>query len=254
MKKRCNRQVLAYDKYELSSKEYVLYGTESVLLITLFGYFFYRSILIIVLSMPLVIVLISFKKRELANRRRMSLQMQFKDVLVSVNSSIKAGYSLENAFCESYKDIVMFHGENSAISKEIKNIINGLNNGQNLTALIFDLGKRSKVNDIRDFAEVLSIGKQTGGNIGEILDSYIRVAEEKTSVLEEITTIISAKKYEQKIMNGIPFFIIFYIELTSKGFFDCLYQNIAGRIIMTICLAVYMLSIYLSSKITKIDI
>lgn len=254
MKRKCNQQVLQYEKYKLNQKEYILYGTESVLLVVLFGYFFYRSIFIILLSMPLVIILLSFKKRELASKRRMSLQMQFKDVLVSVNSSIKAGYSLENAFCESYKDIVMFYGESSPISKEIKNISNGLSNGQNLTSLLYDLGKRSKVSDIRDFAEVLSIGKQTGGNIGEILDSYIRVAEEKTSVLEEIETIISAKKYEQKIMNGIPFFIIFYIELTSKGFFNCLYENIAGRIIMTICLGVYLLSIYLSSKITRIDI
>lgn len=254
MKKNYSRQELRYDRYKMSFREYILYGIQNIILIGLFGYFFYRSLIITLLAFPLVILLMKIKEKELINKRKVLLQIQFKDVLVSVNSSIKAGYSLENAFCESFKDISMFHGEDSVISKELLNIRNGLSNNRSLISMLYELGKRSGIEDIKDFAEVLSIGKKTGGNIGEILDSYIRVAEEKVSVLEEIETIISAKKYEQKIMNGVPFFIIFYIELTTKGFFNCLYQGLLGRIIMTMCLVLYLLSIYMSSRIVKIEI
>lgn len=254
MKGNYNQQVLQYDKYKMNVREYFIYGIEAIILIGLFGYFFYRSVLITIIFSPISIVLVKIKQKELAHKRRLLLQMQFKDLLLSVKNSVKAGYSLENAFCESYRDISMFHGEESIISKEITNIKTGLRNSMSLTTLLYDLGKRSQIDDIKDFAEVLSIGKRTGGNIEEILDAYIRVAEEKVSVLEEIETIISAKKYEQKIMNMVPFFIITYIELTTKGFFNCLYKGIAGRIIMTICLIIYIFSIFLSSKITKIDI
>lgn len=254
MWKNYSRQGLRYDKYSMSFKEYMLYGTQAIIMICLFGYFFYRSLIITVFAFPLIIVLMKIKETELINKRKVLLQIQFKDVLVSVNSSIKAGYSLENAFCESLKDVSRFYGEDSVIAKEILNIKNGLSNNRSLTSLLYELGKRSDTEDIKDFAEVLSIGKKTGGNIGEILDSYIRVAEEKVSVLEEIETIISAKKYEQKIMNGVPFFIIFYIELTTKGFFNCLYHGLPGRIIMTICLFLYLLSIYMSAKIVRIKI
>lgn len=254
MKKNYNQQVLRYDKYRMNLKEYFLYSLEAILLIGLVGYFFYRSIIMTLIFMPMVFMFLRIKQRDLANKRQLLLQMQFKDLLISVNSSIRAGYSLENAFCESYKDVSMFYGEDSIISREIANIRVGLSNGRTLISLIYELGKRSQVDDIKDFAEILTIGKRTGGNIGEILEAYIRVAEEKVSVLEEIETIISAKKYEQKIMNVVPFFIILYIELTTKGFFDCLYKGVAGKIIMTICLVLYIFSIYLSSKITKIDI
>lgn len=248
------QQVLRYDKYDMSFQEYIMYGLEGTLLLALFGYFFYRSVLITIICFPIVLVFIRIKKRELCDKRKRELQIQFKDMLVSVNSSVRAGYSLENAFVESYKDMIMFHGEGSIIARENKNIIKGLKNGVSITDLITNLGERSRLSDIRDFAGILVIGKQTGGRLVQMLDSYIRVSEEKVCALEEIDTIITAKKYEQKIMNIVPFFIIFYVEMTSKGFFDVLYSGVFGRIIMTGCLFLYMGSVYLSSRITDIKI
>ena len=55
-------------------------------------------------------------------------------------------------------------------------------------------------------------------------------------------------------MRYIPFFIIFYISLTSKGYFKPLYHNILGWIIMTAGLAVYGIACRLSDRILDIDI
>jgi len=55
-------------------------------------------------------------------------------------------------------------------------------------------------------------------------------------------------------MNVVPFFIIFYISLTSKGFFDVLYHNPVGILIMTICMAVYLAAFLLSEKIVEIEV
>ncbi|MCR5799672.1 MAG: hypothetical protein K6G69_06300 [Lachnospiraceae bacterium] len=254
MMKSSERQELSYDSYKMNIKELFIYGSQGLGLICLFGYFFYRSVFLTILATPLILVYLQIKEKELCEKRKYDLQIQFKDALIAVNSSLKAGYSLENAFIESYKDMVMFYGDRSVIARELAVIKNGLRNNKSLTGMLYDMGRRSNISDIRDFSSVLIIGNRTGGNIGEIIESFIKVAEERVSVLEEIKTIISAKKFEQKIMNMVPFFIIFYIELTSKGFFNCLYDNIAGRIIMTICLCLYILSIYMSVKITDIAV
>lgn len=254
MRKNSKRQALRYDKYDMSFKEYILYGLEGVLIISLFGYFFYRSVIITLFCLPMTVLFIRAKEKRLCEKRKRDLQIQFKDLLISINGSVRAGYSLENAFFESYKDMVMYHGEGSIIAKENKNIINGLKNNISITDLVSDMGERSNISDIKDFAGVLSIGKKTGGKLPQIMDEYIRIEEEKVSTLEEIETIVSAQKYEQKIMNIIPFFIILYVEVTSKGFFDCLYTSIFGRVVMTVCLLLYLLSIYLSIKTTDIKI
>lgn len=238
----------------MSGPEIVLYSLEGILIISVLGYFFYRSLLITLIGMPLVLVLLKKKSSELREKRKLELQIQFKEALVSVSGSLRAGYSLENAFLEAEKDMTMFYGKKSAIAQELLLVRLGLKNGVSLVSLISEIGKRSGIQDIKDFAAVLVIGKQTGGNIGEILDSFINLTEEKVQVLQEIQTIISSKRFEQKIMNCVPFFIIFYIESANRGFFEILYNTIFGRIMMTGCLIVYCISIIISERITNIQI
>ena len=88
----------------------------------------------------------------------------------------------------------------------------------------------------------------------DILTKTASVIEQKTETDKEIQLMISAKKLEQKIMNAVPFLIIFYVSSTSRGFFDVLYHNPAGVLVMTVCLAVYMAAVVLSRKIVNIEV
>ena len=81
-----------------------------------------------------------------------------------------------------------------------------------------------------------------------------RVIRDKIQVQEEIQTMTAARIFEQKIMNGIPFGMILYIDFTSPGFFDIMYGTWMGRLIMTLCLAFYMGAVMLSGKILDIEI
>ena len=59
--------------------------------------------------------------------------------------------------------------------------------------------------------------------------------------MSEVDTIISGKKkMEQRVMSLIPAVIVIYLKVTAKEFIQPLYGNIAGIIIMTVCLG-YML-------------
>lgn len=55
-------------------------------------------------------------------------------------------------------------------------------------------------------------------------------------------------------MNMVPFLIMAYLQLTSKGFFDCLYFNTAGILIMTGCLALYLAAFLISRKMIEIEV
>ena len=88
----------------------------------------------------------------------------------------------------------------------------------------------------------------------DILTKTASVIEQKTETDKEIQLMISAKKLEQKIMNAVPFLIIFYVSSTSRGFFDVLYHNPAGIAVMTVCLGCYGAAYRLSRRIVEIDI
>lgn len=243
-----------YDIYRLSVKEILVSAIEGILIIGIFGYFFYRSLFITILALPLIYFYILYKSVIIKQKRKSELRYQFKEILVSVSGSIRAGYSLENAFLEAEKDIISFYGKEALIANELSVLRTGLKNNKTITTLITDMSKRCEIQEMKEFADVLVIGKQTGGNLTDIIDSYIKIAEDKFQIIQEIETIVSSRRYEQRIMDVIPFLIIFYIEITNRGFFDVLYTSVLGRVIMTFCLMVYLAAYAMAERITNIEI
>lgn len=248
------RKAVDYGDYILNGRELIFYSAEGMLIIGIFAYFFYRSVLAFLLLSPTLPFFLKRKKKELAQKRRQELQIQFKDAVLSVSANQKAGYSVENAFKEAYHDMAMLYGEESSICRELYSIGKGLENNIVLEKLLYDFGCRSRLQDIMQFAEIFLIAKRNGGSMTEILSVTADTIEQKTAVDKEIEVLLSSRKTEQKIMNVVPFFIIFYINLTSKGFFDVLYHNPAGILIMTICLAVYLAAFIISRKIVEIEV
>lgn len=243
-----------YGEYRFQPKEYLLYVSEGILLVAMAGYFFYRSWIACLCLVPVLFLFLREKKKELARKRRQELGVQFKDMILAVAANQKAGYSIENAFRESYKDMEMLYGAEGIICLEMRYIIAGLDNNVVLEKLLYSLGLRSSLPDIVQFADVFFIAKRSGGNMTDILSKTAAVIEQKTETDKEIQLMISSKKLEQKIMNMVPFLIIFYVGSTSRGFFDVLYHNVIGIIIMTVCLGFYGAAYLLSGRIVDIEV
>ena len=70
----------------------------------------------------------------------------------------------------------------------------------------------------------------------------------------EIETLITAKKYEAKIMNMVPLGIIVYMQVFMPEFLEPLYHNLIGILVMTAALAGYGGAYMLSKKIVNIKI
>ncbi len=108
--------------------------------------------------------------------------------------------------------------------------------------------------DIKDFADIFQIAKRGGGDMRAIIMNTAQIIGDKQEVRLEIETVMSEKKLEQMIMRYIPFFIMFYISVTSAGYFESLYHNIMGQLIMTVALVVYGIACHLSDKILNIEV
>ncbi len=227
---------------------------EGILLIVFLAIFFYRSLWAVPFLLPIFSIYRREKKRELSAKRSRELQTQFKDAILSISASQKVGYSLENSFRLAYEDMILLYGKDSVICGELYMISMGLSNNVVLEKLLYDFGKRSQTEDIIEFAEVFAAAKRNGGNMTEIIERSVTVIEEKVETEKEIQIILASRRMEQKIMNVIPFGILLYISVTSKGFFDVLYHNLPGVIFMTICLFVYLGAVLLSRNIVLIEV
>ncbi len=220
----------------------------------LFGKLFFDSYIAMAILFPIVVLWVLLQKYLDKMRRRRIIGIQFRDAIYSVLTSLRAGYSVENAFVESKKDMELLYGAKSDIVFYLNRICKGLKNNIPLEKLIFGFGRECENTDIQDFAMVFKVAKRNGGNMTEIIERTIGVISQKISVEKEIDVLISAKRLEARIMNMVPFFIIFYISISSPGFFDILYHNPFGIVLMSVCMVVYVTAYLLSEKIVNISI
>lgn len=218
------------------------------------SYFFYHSLWALLPLSPILFVYRRLKNRERDFIKKHKLGLQFKDAILAVSASLNAGYSIENAFCEAYKDLCQIYEKEEIIIKEFLLLNRQLKNNFVLEKLLVDFGERSQVAEIKDFAEIFLVAKRSGGDFNKIIQRTALMICEKIEIKREIQTMISSKKLEQKIMNFVPLFILFYVGITSPGFFHSLYGNIAGIIIMTVCLFLYGFAYLLGEKIMDIEV
>lgn len=255
MQKKCRLPpVIDYNKYTLNYKELAEHIAVCVLFIAMISWLFYDSIVAFAPVIPFTIVTLKGKKERLCKKRKQRLETEFKDAILSVSSNIQAGYSVENAFGEVYQEMAMLYGRDSVMTVELKLMFRRLGNNEQLEEILTDFAKRSGIKDIRDFADIFQIAKRSGGDLRNIIANTAVIIGDKQEVRREIETVISDKRFEQMIMRYIPFFIMFYISLTSNGYFESLYHNILGWIVMTAGLVVYVIACRLSDKILDIEV
>lgn len=248
------KTLIDYEHYQFGRKEMLMYGSESVGVMLCFSYFFYHSLFAVIPLIPVGIFFLGRKRKELSGKQKNTLKLQFKEMILCISAGMRAGYSSENAIRESYKDMARMFGKNSLICKELQYMVGGMQNNIPIEEMLYDFGNRSGVGEIKEFGDIFAISKKNGGNIGQVIAETVEIISRKLEVDREIETLISARKLEQNIMNLVPFFILVYVNMTSKGFFQVLYHNLVGNIIMTIGVVVYIGVIFLEDKIMEIQV
>lgn len=215
---------------------------------------FYDSLYALLVGLFLFPFYYRFQAEKLCRQKKEKLALYFKEALQSIVAALKAGYSVENAFLESYKDMDYRFGKDNVMTKELLGIQHQLKNSVPIEQLVDGLAEKTDVSDIRDFARIFRVAKRSGGDMGRIMERSIAIITRRMEVKEEIRILVAAKKYEQQIMDLVPMGIIFYIRLTNPGYFDGLYHNMAGVLIMSAALAVYLFAYLLSEKILEVSV
>lgn len=252
-RKSSKQQAIQYNDYRLDKKEWLIAAGKGMLLGAAIAHTFYRSAAALVVIVPAALIYPLYEKKRLQKKRLADLTREFQESTQVIAAALGAGYSIENAFTISTKELTLLLGEDGLMVKEMKRMETQIRNNISVEAVLLEFGQRSGVDDIQNFGQVFAAAKRSGGQLAEILRNTAEVLREKARIREEIQTLTAAKRFEQRIMNLFPFFIIWYMKLTSPGFLDCMYQTTLGRIVMSICLILYLTAFVAAEKILDFE-
>ena len=245
--------MINYDTYIMSARQKITYSLFFIAIVFLMAYIFYHSIFISLLICPSGVLYLKYKKTALINARKKELNIEFKELLASLASSLSAGKSIERAFESSIDDLLILYPDGEAdIIKETKIIISRLSLNTPIEEALSDFALRSGIADIKNFSDVIYTSKRTGGNLVQAVKNAAAIINDKIEIKQEIDTMLAARKFEQKVLNILPIGIILVLSTTSWEYMQPVFTTAIGRVVMTVCMLMIALSWLISSKIMNI--
>ncbi|MBR0091857.1 MAG: type II secretion system F family protein [Lachnospiraceae bacterium] len=225
---------------------------KAFVILLLLSLLFYDTLLALPLLTPLAVPFLKKERERMETERARQIGIRFKDAILSIAASLRAGYSVENAITEAAKDMVLLYGKDSDICKELGIIVQGLHHNRTLEEMFDRFAERSAHPDIREFAEVFRIARRGGGNLATVIADTAAVIADRVDTERQIGVMIAGKRLEARLMEVIPLFIIFYIGFTNPGFFDPLYHNLFGIAFMSAALGIYLAAYFMAEKMIAI--
>lgn len=244
-----------YDQYNMSPREYLFYTAAAALVIYMVGYIFYHSHWLSMLITPAAMLYPKVRTKETIKRRKNNLNLQFRDMIYSLSSSLTAGKSVELAFKDVLKDLeILYPDPATDIIAESEYIVRKIEMNETIETALQDFAGRSHLEDIENFADVFRTCKRTGGNIVEIIRNTSNIISDKIEIKQEIETLLAAKKFEQKVLNVVPIVLMVILSSSAGDYMAPIFSTAAGRIATTVSMALLFTGYMISQSIMNIEV
>lgn len=229
-------------------------GLKYFLLTIVIAMLFYNCMIAAIFLQPLVYVGVRRDKKRRDIRRMRAIKTEFASGIDSIAGAMAAGYSMESAIFEAYRDVKKLYGDSSETAKDFFKMSNEIKMNYGVERVLQEYSKGKEISEIKYFSDMVVITKKAGGNMTVVLKGIRNMIYEKIDIERQIEIVTASKRYESLVMSVMPLAIIMYLRIFSPDFIMGMYESITGVIIMTAVLLIYMALLYWMSRISKIEV
>ncbi|MCX8129530.1 MAG: pilus assembly protein TadB [Clostridia bacterium] len=250
-----NEKLTDYDIYIMPFRDKVLYTLLAAVVIFFITLIFYHNISLSMLFCPMSLIYPRLRTKEIISKRKCELNLQFKDMLYAISSSLSAGKSVESAFKDALRDLeIIYPGSDTSIITEVDCIVKKIGMNETVESALGGFAARSHLEDVKNFADVFYTCKRTGGNIIEVIKNTSNLITDKIETKQEIDIMLAQRRFEHKVLNILPVFMILLLSTSAADYMRPVFSDIAGRIAMTFSIMLLAMAYFISKKIMDIRV
>jgi len=186
--------------------------------------------------------------RVLKHRRDKLFGIQLIDALVNMGNSLKAGFSLIQAFQLIEREMA------NPISQEFRLLNQELQLGQPLEEALDNLIKRMPGEDLDLVVTSVVISREIGGNLTEIFDNIAQTIRDRHIIEGKIRALTAQGKLQGIIMSLLPVAVGFAIHLVNPELLQPLYQTAMGWFMMVATALFILIGYFWIRKIVTIEV
>ncbi|MBN1487924.1 MAG: type II secretion system F family protein [Anaerolineae bacterium] len=173
---------------------------------------------------------------------------QLSDALNLIVNSLRAGYSTMQAM------EVIAHEMPAPISEEFRRVTLELQLGVPFDTAMANLLRRMPSADMDLVVTAMSVQREVGGNLAEVLDSISFTIRERIRIKGEVRTMTSQGRISGYIVTGIPFALGAFIYTVNPNYVMPLVSEPCGWMMLGVSGLLIIIGYAVISKITNIEV
>ena len=238
----------------LGFKEKLLYGTAGAAGGLGLTYIFYHDFLPGFISMlPFLCFFFKWTRKSLHEKQIQRIRREFQELIQLLSGALRTGHSAENAMQEASEQLSMMEGETAYMVQVMQTMLTRMSLGEPAEQVLLSFADVCEIEEVKEFAKAFVLAKRSGASMPFILQKIASQLVLKVQTQSQIETMLAGKKLEQKIMNLMPVGILLYLSVTSPQLLSVMYETMTGKMIMTVCLFIYITAYLLSERITRLE-
>jgi tight adherence protein B len=171
------------------------------------------------------------------------------DALSMITSALRAGHSFQSAMT------VVSTEMSDPISTEFTSLVRDINLGIPVREALGRLvTKLDTLPDVRMFATAVTIQREAGGNLAEVLENLGYTIRERFKLKGQIAALTGQSRLTGYVLGGAPAVILLLLTLTMYDYVRPLYETNMGHILLVVVLIMQSIGFFVMKKIIDIRV
>ncbi len=184
----------------------------------------------------------------LKSKRIRNFTKEFPDAIDMMADAIKSG----NAF---NKALLMVANESpDPVGIEFRKTFEEQNLGIPLIEALTNLSNRIESLDLKLFITAVSLQKDTGGNLAEILNSISYTIRERFKLMGQIRVYTAQARFSAFVVGSLPIAFIIFIRIINPDYINVLFYEPEGKKLLALAVILQILGFLSIKKIISIKL
>ncbi|WBW95955.1 type II secretion system F family protein [Oceanirhabdus sp. W0125-5] len=242
--------------YVIDKKSYLKYSIASSMIIFIFAILFFRSVGSAILFSLGGFFYPKFMMKKKMEKRKEVLNIQFREALLSISNSLKAGNSLAGALERSLTELKNIYKKQieKPMIYELELIVYELQIGKSVTEALIRFKERVKLEDVNSFVNAAVITEKTGGNLTEVMGNVSDMISDKIEVKREISTLTAGKRTEAKLLTIMPVCVVLILSMIAPSYMAPMYETVLGKFLMMLGVSFLIINYFIGKRIINISV
>jgi tight adherence protein B len=205
--------------------------------------------LIFVLLLPFIVIAPIFWLRRQHDERVRILEETLDSWLLMLANALKASPSLGEALQSSAKLM------RAPMSEELDLVIKEMKLGTPLDQAVLNMSTRIKSRLISSSLATILVGRQTGGDLPQILEQSASTLREMARLEGVVRTKTAEGKMQAIVLAAIPFVLLFALHQVDNTWLTPLFNGgFLGTAVIALATVLWVAALFLARKILSVDI